>query len=322
MDQVVDGPSPPIPELSFLFVINDIAISRSEEDTWGQARPPTDMQSYSRELESSVMRYKNGKIEELPAYQFVFERDPDTGIGAIYQLNQRNCGKQSDWPHRGDLKPIPTYKTCTMFACHPFMPYVMVPSDATIHDTRTGPPIDDFTWRPLRFRFPLSSRGIITGVSQAVFTSHDDTHPTYSYVAGRNPSWVPSLLPPTYVNPLVKRPSRGLGGDVSILLGLMAFSAPCEQGQPRAHTTFIDGTLRWENHEWKHRDPPKGGGCFPHTSPSLLTRPLMAPLVPYSVADMPRGILICVALDPTDPSSTPEAMRVFESEGVMIMEKQ
>lgn len=224
----------------------------SEIDTWGNIRPPTSPDSYTQQedLRTPVMLYCDGTIMDV-SHIYWWARDHETGVGAIYYYGE---------PQTDPYQAVP-YNQATICCCHPLLPFAVVNADATVCDTQVmadGDGINELTWEPLRFFFPLGTDGIITGVSQAVFTcSLGPDSPggaTRTHVAGRNPSWLRSLVPPSYENHSPVAPtSKGLGGDLAILLGLMAFTAPGGQGVSRASTV----SQRWRNRKWhSDRAPP------------------------------------------------------------------
>lgn len=233
---------------SFLFAISEVEIQTSETDTWGNARAPTSPESYDQrnDLETLVLLYHDGEIFDV-SRRYYWWRD-DTGAGAIYAFTDRHAP-----PFQAT-----TYNQATICSGHPLLPFSMVKTDATFEETQVfsdGEGIDCLTWEPLRFFFPLGSDGRITGVSQAVFScSLGQDAPgglPRTYVAGRNPSWLRSLVPATYENHSAGAPaSRGLGGDLAILLGLMAFTAPLANGISRARTVFLPPYARWRNRRW------------------------------------------------------------------------
>jgi hypothetical protein len=211
--------------------------------------PPDDPALYFNEAPSKVMRYSDGVIEDVHE-RFGWGRDARM-VGMIFRR-----GNKAEVRAR-------TYNIGTVFSCHPLMPFATLNADASVHQ-----PSEGRRWRPLQFHFP---GGHLTGVSQVVFNGDQISH---RYVARRHASWMPSLVPRTYQNPYDtydKEHSRGLGGELAILLALMAFSfyrppvRPEDRSEDcgfnRANNVFPGTNGRWNNHEWLHNEPP--AGCMP-----------------------------------------------------------
>ncbi|KAI6784947.1 uncharacterized protein J7T54_008041 [Emericellopsis cladophorae] len=179
----------------------------------------------------------------------------------------------------------------------------MVKTDPSVQETYYHGDLsgqtEDHKWQPLRFFAPLSADRTPTGVSQAVFSSsltaaHIGGVPR-PFAAGRHANWLGRLVPTTYDSPLSSAPrSAGLGGELTILLALMTFTAPVEMTcTSRAHTVFLGHNARWRYGKWLHNDKPGGW-----------TR---------SVEERPRGVLVTVSLDPWNPQgSTREKLSNFE----------
>ena len=304
--------------LSFLFVVNEVSIANTEADTWGNPRPPTTPGAYYDEIPSAVMRFHDGHDIQMLSPEVAFwERDGDAPGGAIYYINQE-----------GSFSPAETYKTSTVSSCHPLMPFAMVQTDAMIARTCTsdmGFSPDENTWQPLMFFFPLSGNGSLSGRSQAMFRSNlTPSHVGGSlttYVAGQQPSWIPNLVPRTYQNPLSVTPSRGLGGDLSILLGIMAYTAPRVEGRTRAEGVFCGPSGRWRNRQWHHNHSP--AGC---KSPRLsatnasFTKFILWVTDNRLSTETPQVLIVTIALDPWNPTgSTFEALEDFELSEVAVM---
>ncbi|CAH0020959.1 unnamed protein product [Clonostachys rhizophaga] len=283
------------PPLTFLFVVNEISIAHPLVDMWGGSRPPENPGAYHMERPSEVMKYENGIVTPFPDY-FYWGRNP----------NQNNRGAIFARHADGNVTEAEAYKTATIFSCHPHMPFAMVDVDASVEETysRENMPSDQLwrypVWEPLQFLHPKDHHR--RGISQAVFgaspmaTLHNGP---LQYVAGTNASCIPRLVPWTcqYPYPPVQ-PSKGLGGELTILIGLMAFCPSRDSMGTRAEL-FIP--QYWRNNKWECETPPQGYSC--------------------STKDTPKGFIVSVALDPWNPlGSTREALQAFEFEGVVIEE--
>uniref|UniRef100_A0A8H7NL72 Uncharacterized protein n=1 Tax=Bionectria ochroleuca TaxID=29856 RepID=A0A8H7NL72_BIOOC len=201
------------------------------------------------ERPSEVMKYDNGIVTSCPDY-FYWGRNP----------NQNNRGAIFARHANGNVTETEAYKTATIFSCHPHMPFAMVDVDASVEETysRENMPSDQLwrypVWEPLQFLHPKDYHR--RGISQAVFgTSPIATHHNgpLQYVAGTNASCIPRLVPWTcrYPYPHVQ-PSKGLGGELTILIGLMAFCPSRDSVGTRAEL-FIP--QYWRNNKWECETP-------------------------------------------------------------------
>lgn len=149
------------------------------------------------------------------------------------------------------------YSIFTTFSCNPLLPFVVAEGDPSTAD---GPRLS-----PLLFFHPPSGNAM-RGVSQAVTDESvmGNGPGPVKYTAGRQPSWVPSLVPPTYLTPEADAPrSAGLGGELPIVIALMAFS---ERGNLAAGTNRTEEIFlgrpghhgRWHNWRWTHNYHPTG----------------------------------------------------------------
>jgi hypothetical protein len=98
------------------------------------------------------------------------------------------------------------------------------------------------------------------GVSQATVGGGG-----HAYVAGRNPGWIPNLVPSTFKHPREhhaddpaagERPpprSRGLGGELPVVLGLMTFAAGgggVSDHQSAVSRAFLGHNAYWRGGTW------------------------------------------------------------------------
>lgn len=299
-------------------MVNEVSIASTEVDTWGNPRPPTTPTAYYDEISSSVMRFWDGyNIEVISPDISYCGRDPQTLQGGIFCFNQDRSVFQAE-----------TYKTATVCSCHPLMPFAMVQADVMTVQTYmadVGHSKDSNTWQPLLFFSPQNDSGRLTGRSQAIFRSNlTDEHlggDPKTYIAGQHPSWIPSLVPKTYQNQLSPTPSRGLGGDLSILLGLMTFTAARVHERTRAEGVFCGPNGRWRNRQWHYNHSP--AGC---TSSRLVINPTCEVCTNCCIdnrlsSETPQVLIITIALDPWNPEgSTFEALEDFEFYAVAVKE--
>ncbi|KAJ4321274.1 hypothetical protein N0V84_005408 [Fusarium piperis] len=123
------------------------------------------------------------------------------------------------------------------------------------------------------------------------------------YVAGRSPSWIPGLLPRTYRSPSANAPdSRGLGGELPIILGLMALTPEQNKESNDSTNQLFLGRNGWRRNEWRGgNDAPKG---YPDTA-----------------QDDPCAFLVKVFLDPDNPMSTAEYLKWVEWNDILVRDQ-
>ncbi|SPO00745.1 uncharacterized protein DNG_03493 [Cephalotrichum gorgonifer] len=269
------------PSLSFLFVVVKLKVvylQQPECDSWGNVSPPTDYDHYTHgEDPSRVMRYADGRVTPADEYYWVREGD----------RNGQICSETHDYPT--------PYKIQTVFSCNPFLPIVVADGDISV------PPDDGQRprWEFLTFVHASSTHTTKYDISLAVGKgSHGGGR--RRYVAGSAHSWVPSLVPKGFVRRRAgSSPSRGLGGELPIVLALMSFYEPLGATQEeRMENVFYGENARWSGGIWRGSHEPRG----------------------YSNdEDTPNGFVVYVFLDNLhNPyGSTPEALELFES-GVIV----
>ncbi|ODA83492.1 hypothetical protein RJ55_02006 [Drechmeria coniospora] len=274
--------------VSFLFVVNRLEVTYFSDqhndqdyrrDEWLNLLPPTCHTGYTGERVSQVMRYQDGQVTIARGYQWY--RPAWHEDGHFYQAAYGQL-----------LEP---YKKHAVFACNPHLPIVVIPGDPT-----TTNPVEG----PFALHFFHSPNPELRGISFATTESGNmpHGHGPVKRVAGKHPSWIPSLVPTPYSNrlPSTSQASRGLSGEISIILGLMAFS----QDIDAVEDIFVgrDGHHGlWHNRHWYCNYPPA--------------------LYPLTEHHHPCGFLIAVAVDPENPSiSTPERIHSFEWTGVIVKE--
>lgn len=190
--------------------------------------------------------------------------------GGIARLNQANL--IDGWPAH--------YKTHTVFACSPHLPVIVTDTDASLGYAAMHFPCgcdraydEQYSrWRLLHF-----DRDGGPGLSRINAYASGDT-----YAAGRDASWIPALIPRAYQNMSVgAEPSRGLSGELPILIALMAF-----HGRPgRASDVFFE--QKWHMCRWRGSGASSYRMC---SSPPILDNQAdhMQYLVPKA-GDAPRG---------------------------------
>ncbi|KAK3325060.1 hypothetical protein B0H66DRAFT_599247 [Apodospora peruviana] len=234
------------PGLSFLFVVNELDVnfelSTPESDQWGNILPPTHQQAYRDELAGQVFRYDRGTVSPADEYQWY---RPVWGMaGGIIRP--------------GNPVYAMPYKTQTVFACSPHLPIIVSDCDASLGTTwfRHNCDCDDAndgntdSWNSLHF---VNSNG----VSQVNASSQGD-----QYVAGRNPSWIPALVPRAFEDTSQNTtPSQGLGGELPIVIALMAFHSS------RGRASHVFSSRKWEHNEWRGSEHSPAGYPRSHGNP-------------------------------------------------------
>lgn len=271
--------------VSFLFMVNELHYHGPEKDCYHNLIPPTDPTSYTAEIPSSVMYYRDGNV--TVAEGFHWAREP--------QYPAEGCLWGPD-TETGEWYTVHKYKTFAVFACNSHLPIMVSPYDPLSVNTRSG-------WELLQLFHP---RGSLRGISQVACEDSEmaEGPGLVRHAAGARPSWIPSLLPSTYKSTATDPPtSRGLGGELPIILGLMALSAePDPMGtNDNTNNVFIGHQRRWRRQQWTYDERPRG---YPQTD-----------------RDDPRGFLVNVFHDPMSPeTSTDEILRYFEWSDAIVRE--
>ena len=148
------------------------------------------------------MRYWNGEVSEAPDWRWF--RDASTLPASEGQLLRVDARGNCITDQYGRVYPAEEYKMFGVAACNPLLPIMVTEHDPLV--TRSN-------WELLRVFHPPS----IPGLSQvSTITSNMGPGPgPLLHVAGRNPAWIPGLLPLTYKAPRRDaQHSTGLGGEI------------------------------------------------------------------------------------------------------------
>lgn len=191
------------------------------------------------------MRYYDGQVSEARGYHWY--RDAQYPAGQLLRLDQH--GNYMVDPATQCCIPAAEYKTFSVAACNPLLPIMVYDQDPLVSPTGG--------WELLRLFHP---RGNHTGLSQVVTLDSPmgEGGAPVRYAAGKSPSWMPGLLPKTYRSPISNAPeSQGLGGELPIILGLMALSPRRDpSGNDLTNQMFLERNV-WRQNVW-HGDTPKG----------------------------------------------------------------
>ncbi|KAF5021607.1 hypothetical protein F66182_6354 [Fusarium sp. NRRL 66182] len=230
----------------FLFIVNKLKISEPDRDIYLHHIPPSSPEKYVGEIPSKVMRYRNNEVTEVTDYYWY--REPSmTPQGQLLRLDQDGNYLRDQ---NGQYFPAPEYKTFGVAACNPLLPIMVVDKDPLVFPPKS--------WDLLRIFHPKKA---LTGLSQVatIDSSMGSGGGPVLYVAGRSPSWMPGLVPKTYKSlPGNQRASRGLGGELPIILGLMALSAEHDESNSSTNDMFLGHNPVWRDGVWTGRDAPKG----------------------------------------------------------------
>ncbi|KAK4239512.1 hypothetical protein C8A03DRAFT_42835 [Achaetomium macrosporum] len=251
---------------SFLFVVNEFQVDyepihprdRPLTDSWLNIMPPEEAAAYRSEVIGTVFRYQNGIIS--PAHGYVWYRPQMGAKGCIVRINQASVI---------DGYPI-VYSETTVFSCSPLLPMIVTRDDASLGGTfmrrvcECDRRFDGYSaWSLLHFTGGDSQEGISS------INSYASGAPC---VVGKDPSWIPSLVPSVYRNTKPSAPpSQGLAGELGIILALMGFHGKKHQ----ASDVFLNRT--WHLNRWN--GPGRASNYLPKEG------------------DSPRGLFVQVCLD-------------------------
>lgn len=239
-------------------MINELKVTKddyyNEGDGWDNRIPRRDSSGYDGETPGRVMRYRNGEVTEAFGYGWYRDHfnEPAWPAGYVLMYNPDGSPMYTEY---GTQAYAAVYKKLSVFSCGPFLPIVVINGDPLTADPSSR---ETLARTPLQFHHPSDKEGI----SHA---AHPDSHMRdgpglCKYVAGANPSWMPSLVPAAYSNPKNPGPSNGLAGELPIILGLMAFSEPTRSEEVVNRTFLGDGVHRgkWRDGQWHRTEAPRG----------------------------------------------------------------
>ncbi|KAK4131239.1 hypothetical protein BT67DRAFT_445006 [Trichocladium antarcticum] len=224
---------------SFLFVVNELQVDferlpgeeRPTIDPWLNLLPPQRAGGYTGETVGTVFRYHNGVIAPAPGY--AWHRPAMGQRGSIVRVNQA-----------GMVDGLPThYKTQTVFACSPLLPMIVTNEDASLGCSvlrqlcSCNRTYDDGCWPWYQLHF--EHRAGISHVNARAAGA--------PFVAGKDARWILALIPSCYQNTATAQPSRGLAGELPIILALIGF-----HGRPgRVSEEFFPERCQWQLGEWR-----------------------------------------------------------------------
>ncbi|KAG5979340.1 hypothetical protein E4U55_005265 [Claviceps digitariae] len=281
----------PLPEdgsyPSFLFVVNELVIDFDQPETrhigipkddWHNYLPPQRREQYVAEVPSEVMRFQNGRVTRASSDM------------VHYSWSRHNLSTEGGILGQPAVQPAffaHLYKRASVFSCNPLLPIVVAEDDVLLRPEAHLHALHFLHARPATISQASYQFDYPPSVPLPPHVARQG--PPIKYVAGAGASWIPSLVPATYANPYKTTPSGGLGGELGILLGLMAFHSvrPSERGRTVSEV-FLgrqgESTGLWKDYHWRSTSSPPG--------------------YPLSMQDTPRGFLVHICLDPENPSGS------------------
>jgi hypothetical protein len=223
--QVEQLEPPPPPPTSFLFVVNGLPLNEDVDnggvtprvDAYGRWLPPLYQAGFGPKSQGTVFRWSNGVISAPAGYQWA--------DGYAYA------------PNGGALN---YYRSITMFYCDPFNQFLIADGDASTRDIETAPWPGD-RWYTVNFRHE-------DGLSRVDFAADEQC------LAGNGATFIDDLGLSSYQSQdSAAPPSRGLAGNLAILIALVAFS--CRSSHLR------DALIRdraWHRYRWNGHTHPSG----------------------------------------------------------------
>ncbi|KAK2002601.1 hypothetical protein LX36DRAFT_228121 [Colletotrichum falcatum] len=264
---------------SFLFVVNELQIVEENgvppaADTYGNPLPPITSGGYGPETVGSVWRYRDGVVS--PAEGFFWCRTEPGSPGAICAVNEYTDEHGLTFQF---LERTVEHSTFSVFNCWRFLPCLYTDADVTTLDGMGA----DNKLSHLEFYQDHTD----SGVTRIRASGGSQRH-----VVGGRPSWVPALLPETYLPPSSHaQQSTGLGGCLPIIIGLLALT------KKPGHTDDVFRNGEWSGNRFR-------GGRSSRAEPE--------PTGPV------RGVLVQVCCDSINPGSTIDTITEFEDRGKAI----
>ncbi|KAH8159046.1 hypothetical protein CIB48_g9204 [Xylaria polymorpha] len=195
---------------TFLFVINSLSIHKDAQpvtDQWGSRMPPESALDYDGEGQGAVWRYRDGVVERAHGYDW----DRDHEVHPLTGLMPEGCVNLVD--AAGARWPVVEYKRFTVFHCWGPLPCVYMRGD--VLSMLMGPYGDGDRWRVMSFARHDDDSGARGSRRRGIPRT----------VVGRNPSWMPSLVPDMFRSlDRDARQSEGLSGELGVILGQMALT--------------------------------------------------------------------------------------------------
>lgn len=229
--------------MSFIFVVNRLGFYDAPpldpeteidycRDKWMNTLPPRVWYGYTREYESRVMKYYDGSV--TVASEYYWSRGSLGQPGYI-------CKMEED----GSMSVAEEFSSRGVFSCNPHLPLVIIPEDPTTCALTNQKKV----MHALHFVHALNPDGISYASTDDLSQIPIQYSACQKHLDGARSSLIPSLVPPSYEPPTTPpRRSRGLSGDLGILLGMMAFS------RNTVEEVFVGRSPLWRNRVWHESD--------------------------------------------------------------------
>ncbi|KAK4463019.1 hypothetical protein QBC42DRAFT_325325 [Cladorrhinum samala] len=269
-------------DASFLFVVNELELNLEPppgssvlRDPWLNTVPPQSPAAYTNEHVGTVFRYRSGVVTPAPDYMW-YRPEGMNQPGVMVRIDGAT----------GHPNGCPTPyadawgggATQTMFSCSPHLPVLVTNTDATLGTS--------FLRRCCQCDSQFGGGGDGCSPWRLLHFERSDEHPGVSFVnacgrgspcvQGRDPSWMPSLVPTTYQNTYAAGvpQSRGLAGQLPTVIGLMALQSMAG----RADEVFA--SQKWHMCRWN------GSSKAPSHVPKGCDDPLRGLLVHVCIDDL------------------------------------
>lgn len=230
----------------FLFSVTELSYSYNYTpyyDHLNNQLPPRSPLEFGPKAPGKVFRYNNGDISEatgfFPGVPYYSPDDESWRPSTIGYYTDRVLGADGEVVRLAERTWIPQecYSTVTMYNCGPFAPCLFKHGDASNSEDPLSSSFGDFRM----MHFILEG-----GVSRA------STNGGLRKVAGNSPTWIGSLVPETYNDRKTGQVSTGLGGELPLVIGLMALA----QDVGRCDRAFTEP--KWTRNRWVGRRNPTG----------------------------------------------------------------
>lgn len=240
------------PPPSFLFVVNEFVLEDStgatlERDAWMNKLPPMQTEDFNDEAVGTVFRWHGGVVTRAEGYSFFREDTGEPGrIAHDDWYNQDMVDNGEDLPKPTNIGLPTVHGEASVFFCGPFLPCIATRCDAS-QGLAFAPSRQVADWDDRMRGSGFQEWGLLHFSGDGNGTSFaNSAYVGGPCVGGRNASWMPALVPDTFANHM--KPglpeSKGLGGELAIVLALMAL-----HGRPGQPTSVFERNY-WNNNRW------------------------------------------------------------------------
>ena len=279
-------------DVKFLFVVVEAPVFEDElvnrvprqADRWGNFMPPSTWLGFGSEQEASeVFMYRNGTVTKSAGYEWYRPGGPGYP-GRIGKWDFAALD-ENGWPTPVFIACQP-HTTRTIFDGGAFLGTLIQTRDASVdpylesgecraYNVESSPDnssdsgfdseADDpgmsvidtsggLNMRHSRVKSSNNRNWLPMKFVHDAGTSRISLYHGDRCVAGHSPSWVPSIVNPQYATQNAPNRSRGLGGDMATIIGLLALTQkPYHGGEAFAEE-------HWRRHKWHGTRHPKACG--------------------------------------------------------------